>query len=63
MQFGPKCRSVYDENTFSECPRCANGECYDYSKIQILFFDKKKGRNRYVSKEEYEKDPDRYEDV
>ena len=62
MQFCPKCRSVYDENTYSECPICAKGG-YDFSRIQMLFFDKKKGRNRYVSKEEYEEDPDRYEDV
>ena len=66
MKICPECRRIYDESIYSRCPNCG-GELMDkesyFSGIELLFFDKKKGKNRYVSKDEYEADPDRYEDV
>lgn len=63
MQQCPVCDGIYDESEYSKCPYC-NGELghsRGSGEPQLFLFDKKKNRNRWVSKSEFEKDPDRYE--
>ena len=68
MQQCPSCGRVYDESEYSHCPYCSgelSGRGFsprDYE-IQVKWYDKKLGRNRWVSKSEYEEDPDRYEEI
>ena len=66
MQQCPNCLKVYDESEYTHCPYCS-GELRGRRsssrsfEVRVKCFDKKLGRNRFVSKSEYEEDPDRYE--
>ena len=65
MQQCPECERVYDESEYCHCPYCrgelSRGRSRQFE-VQILWYDKEKGRNRWVSKSEYDEDPDRYID-
>ena len=68
MQQCPNCGKIYDESEYAHCPYCSGElsgrrmEPRDFG-IRLKWFDKNLGRNRWVSQNEYEEDPDRYEEA